>query len=60
MVKVLLLLARFEDGLQQPLLVSLRGDQDRLTLRTQAEEQRRGVAFEREHAAGLATRMARR
>jgi prolyl-tRNA synthetase len=26
-VKVLLLLARFEDGLQQPLLVSLRGDQ---------------------------------
>jgi prolyl-tRNA synthetase len=26
-VKVLLLLARFEDGIQQPLLVSLRGDQ---------------------------------
>ena len=28
LVKVLLLLARFEDGLRQPLLVSLRGDQD--------------------------------
>ena len=27
-VKVLLLLARFEDGLRQPLLVSLRGDQE--------------------------------
>lgn len=28
LVKVLLLLARFEDGLRQPLLVSLRGDQE--------------------------------
>jgi prolyl-tRNA synthetase len=28
LVKVLLLLARFEDGLRQPVLVSLRGDQD--------------------------------
>jgi prolyl-tRNA synthetase len=28
LVKVLVLLARFEDGLRQPLLVSLRGDQD--------------------------------
>ena len=28
LVKVLLLLARFEDGLRQPLLISLRGDQE--------------------------------
>ena len=40
--------------------VGLKGQEDRETVRTTAEEQRRTTQFEREHAAGLATRMARR
>jgi len=36
------------------------GEQQREGLRTQGDEQRRTTAFEREHAAGLATRMSRR
>lgn len=40
--------------------VGLRGDEDRKTIRTQGDEARRSTAFEREHAAGLATRMSRR
>lgn len=40
--------------------VGLRGDEDRKTIRAQGDEARRNVAFEREHAAGLATRMSRR
>jgi len=40
--------------------VNLKGQEDRETLRTQGDETRRTTAFEREHAADLATRMSRR
>lgn len=36
------------------------GDEERRTIRTTGDENRRNVAFEREHAAGLSTRMSRR
>ena len=40
--------------------IGLTGDETRKTVRTQAEEGRTSVAFEREHAAKLATSMTRR
>lgn len=40
--------------------VGLKGREDRELVRTQGDEQRRTTSFEREHAAGLATRMSRR
>lgn len=40
--------------------IETEGEQSRLNIRTQGEEQRYSVRDEREHAAGLATRMSRR